>query len=30
MLGVGDEFFAQHVALELRFVRRGRGKAERL
>jgi hypothetical protein len=26
MLGVSDEFFAQHVALELRFVRRGRKK----
>ena len=25
-LGVSDEFFAQHVALELRFVRRGRKK----
>lgn len=26
MLGVSDEFFAQHVARELRFVRRGRKK----
>lgn len=26
MLGVSDEFFAQHVAGELRFVRRGRKK----
>src|SRR5256885_12676613 len=26
LLGVSDEFFAQHVALELRFVRRGRKK----
>ncbi|MHB1242474.1 MAG: hypothetical protein ACYC1P_03595 [Gaiellaceae bacterium] len=26
MLGVSDEFFAQHVACELRFVRRGRKK----
>ena len=26
MLGVSDEFFAQHVALDLRFVRRGRKK----
>jgi len=26
MLGVSHEFFAQHVALELRFVRRGRKK----
>src|SRR5580765_4804871 len=26
MLGVSDEFFAQHVASELRWVRRGRKK----
>jgi hypothetical protein len=26
MLGVSDEFFAEHVAHELRFVRRGRKK----
>src|SRR4051812_48435863 len=26
MLGVSDEFFAQHVAHEVRFVRRGRKK----
>lgn len=26
MLGVSDEFFAQYVAREVRFVRRGRKK----